>query len=94
MAEYRLSCEVLGHSADVRAVQAFAVPGELRDRLVTASRDGTACVWAEEASSTNYILKNIIQKHTGYVASLCVIPRDPSCGREKSSFYNLNSAPL
>ena len=86
MAEYRLSCEVLGHSADVRAVQAFVVPGELRDRLATASRDGTACVWAEETSGSSYILKNLIQKHTGYVSSLCIIPKDLSTGREKGAF--------
>eukprot|EP00731_Ephydatia_muelleri_P024286 Em0016g557a len=84
MAEYRLSCEVLGHSADVRVVRSFTVLGEHRDRLVTASRDGTACVWAEETSGNSYILKKIFQKHTGYVSSVCVIPKDPLSGREST----------
>lgn len=85
--KYTLSCEVLGHSADVRAVKTFSLEGKARDHLLTASRDGTACVWAPDGSSSReYILKKVFKKHTGYVSSLCVIPPDPAAGREQRKF--------
>lgn len=85
---YRLSYEIVGHSADVRAVCycPLAPGGSPRAHvLLTASRDGTACVWAPEAApSRAYFLKKAIRKHTGYVTALCVIPDDKAAGREES----------
>ena len=84
---YQLSCEVLGHSADVRVVKSFSPEvgaSGSRDHLLTASRDGTACVWGPETgSSREYVLKKVFKQHTGYVSALCVIPADPRAGREK-----------
>ncbi len=80
---YRLSCEILGHSADVRDVCYCPLPdGHV---VLTASRDGTACVWQPEAASPRgYLLRKVVRSHTGYVASLCVIPQDETLGRAKS----------
>ena len=83
--EYQLSSEILGHSADVRVVRSFqlhesGVPST--QHVITASRDGTACVWrSDEASKNEYILKKVMRQHVGYVSALCVIPPDPTAGR-------------
>ena len=80
--KYALSCEILGHTADVRAVSCVLMAGEAREHVVTGSRDGTACVWRPDPSSNKeYLLHKVIRKHTGYVSSLCVIPPDPQAGR-------------
>ncbi len=101
---YRLSCEILGHSADIRDVKYFPITGFPRGHVIlTASRDGTACVWEPElVSSREYILKKITRKHTGYVSALCTIPADESAGRSKrkpvivpnNEHHNLNSCIL
>ena len=88
--EYRLSCEILGHSADVRAV--FYCPlkssSPCNHVLLTASRDGTACVWEPEpVSPRGYLLRKVVKKHTGYVTALCVIPDDGAAGREESADF-------
>lgn len=84
--QYELSTEILGHSADVRAV--LAVPAAVvttagaREGIVTASRDGTACVWSPEpAPGRDYLQHKVMRQHTGYVSALCVIPADPAAGR-------------
>ena len=82
--QYALSCEILGHSADVRAVHCVQVHGEPREHVVTGSRDGTACVWRPDPSSkTQYLLQKVIRKHTGYVSALCIIPPDITVGRDQ-----------
>ena len=74
--DYQLSHEILGHSADVRAVQSLNVGlFSSNEHIVTASRDGTACVWAPEVGSKReYILQKVFKQHTGYVSSVCIIP--------------------
>ena len=79
---YSLSCEILGHSEDVRAVSCVLLAGDSREHIVTGSRDGTACVWRPDPSSNkDYLLHKVIRKHTGYVSALCVIPPDAQAGR-------------
>ena len=79
---YQLSTEILGHSADVRAVRSFRVEGYVRECILTASRDGTACVWGPEGGmSRDFLLKKVMRQHTGFVSALCVIPADPSVAR-------------
>lgn len=86
---YVLSCEILSHSADVRAVCSVRLQDGVRDHVVTASRDGTACVWKPDPSSpSQYLLQKVIRQHTGYVSALCVIPPDLSCGRDRRKFVN------
>ena len=88
VSEYQLSCEILGHSADVRAVQ--TLPADLSstsEDILTASRDGTACVWAPEiGSNREYVLQKVFRQHVGYVSALCAVPRGITvaghCGRE------------
>lgn len=82
---YVLSCEIRGHSADVRAVCCVRLEdGDAREHVVTASRDGTACLWKPDPSSHNqYLLKKVIRCHVGYVSALCIIPPDPAAGRNK-----------
>lgn len=80
--QYALSCEVLGHSEDVRAVACLQLAGHGRQHIVTGSRDGTACVWKPDpVSKTEYLLEKVIRKHTGYVSALCIIPQDTQAGR-------------
>ena len=81
MCSYQLSSEIFGHSADVRAVAVVPSCNSTTHRLLTASRDGTACIWESNVGSKEYILKKAIRSHTGYVSSLCVIPT--ATGREK-----------
>lgn len=73
---YQLSCEILGHSADVRVTKSFHLdPSMAREHLLTASRDGTGCVWKpEEGSHRQYVLKKVMKQHTGYVSALSIIP--------------------
>ncbi|XP_064395188.1 phospholipase A-2-activating protein-like [Halichondria panicea] len=80
---FQLSCEIMGHSADVRAVETQGSGPQ--QNLLTASRDGTACVWCPDAGSNReFVLSKTINSHTGYVSSLCVIPADVAAGRGKS----------
>ena len=86
---YRLSYEILGHSADVRAVCYCPVDGGSPGAhvVLTASRDGTACVWQPGGQSAReYFLKKTVRRHTGYVSALCVIPADKAAGRERGGF--------
>ena len=78
---YKLSSEIFGHSADVRAVAVISSCNSTTHCLLTASRDGTACIWESNVGSKEYVLKKVIKSHTGYVSSLCVIPT--ATGREK-----------
>ena len=73
---YQLSYEILGHSADVRVTRSFQLsPSVAREHVLTASRDGTCCVWApEDGSPREFILSRVMKQHTGYVSALCVVP--------------------
>ena len=82
-AQYELSTEILGHKADVRAVIATPAP-DRREGIVTASRDGTACLWRPEpGAGREYLQCKVMRQHSGYVSALCVIPADPSAGRDQ-----------
>lgn len=47
--EYKLRCELTGHSLDVRAV------AEIKNCLVSASRDKTAKIWEPEGYTKTFI---------------------------------------
>ena len=97
LAGYQLSCEILGHSADVRAVQTLCSDlSSTSEHILTASRDGTACVWVpEDGSDREYVLRKVFKQHTGYVSALCAVPKGVSvagrCGRE---FFYIMLTPL
>ena len=88
LSDYRLSYEILGHSADVRAVQSLQLSTGSYDHVLTASRDGTACVWvSDEDSKREYIQWKVLKQHTGYVSALCVVPGGASvAGRHGRKF--------
>lgn len=68
---YKLRCNLLGHSKDVRAV-ATSQDG----LVVTASRDATARLWAPAAAGNLYESEQVYSGHTSYVTSVCVLPGD------------------
>lgn len=87
--KYALSCEILGHTADIRAVCCVLLHGETREHIVTGSRDGTACIWKPDPSSnTDYLLQKVIRKHTGYVSALHIIPQDVQAGRHHRKLFS------
>lgn len=70
---YKLRCNLLGHSKDVRAV-ATSQEG----LVVTASRDATARLWAPAATGNLYEAEQVYSGHTSYVTSACLLPGDAS----------------
>ncbi len=82
---FKLSCEILGHTGDVRAVKVQGSGGN--KKIFTASRDGTACVWSTDTRNKEFVLSKRITSHTGYVSSLCVIDASDSTGRKKCKHY-------
>lgn len=87
---YKLSSEILGHSADVRAVRYCPLRTPTAGHVIlTASRDGTACVWEPEGpTSREYLLRKTVKKHTGYVSALCVMSvEDTAGGRVESELF-------
>ena len=93
LSDYQLSCEILGHSADVRAVQSLQLTTGIHEHILTASRDGTASVWVSDAASRReYIQWKVLKQHTGYVSALCVVPGGASAaGRHGRKFFNINT---
>ena len=73
---FALSYELRGHSGDVRAVQYCPWRGSPHGHcILTASRDGTACVWVPDTKrQREYFLHKVVKKHTGFVTALCAIP--------------------
>uniref|UniRef100_A0A0P4WEV7 Phospholipase A-2-activating protein n=1 Tax=Scylla olivacea TaxID=85551 RepID=A0A0P4WEV7_SCYOL len=69
---YKLRCNLLGHSKDVRAVATSR-----EGLVVTASRDATARLWVPQATSGNsFEAEQVYSGHTSYVTSVCVLPGD------------------
>ena len=89
LSDYQLSYEILGHSADIRAVQSLQLSTGSYENVLTASRDGTACVWVfDKDSKREYIQWKVLRQHTGYVSALCVVPDGASAaGRHGRKFF-------
>jgi phospholipase A-2-activating protein len=64
---YRLSCQLIGHSEDVRSV------ANGQDFIATASRDKTAVVWKESDKEPRFEIDVTLQGHTGFVSVICFI---------------------
>ncbi len=97
LSDYQLSYEILGHSADVRAVQSIQLSaGTINEHILTASRDGTACAWVSDtASRREYIQWKVLSQHTGYVSALCVVPDGASAaGRHGRKFFVIKDCSL
>ena len=77
---YHLSCSLVGHSNDVRCCCSFMSDGH--EIIVTGGRDGCIMLW-EPTAEKEYELKRVINSHSSYVNSLCVIPADPSRHRDE-----------
>ncbi|KAJ6649170.1 Phospholipase A-2-activating protein [Pseudolycoriella hygida] len=63
--EYKLSCELFGHSLDVRAV------AEGINCIISASRDKTAKIW--NAEGAGYVEATTLKDHSNFISSLCVL---------------------
>ncbi|CAB0033096.1 unnamed protein product [Trichogramma brassicae] len=63
---YRLRCELLGHSGDVRAL---AVHGD-GDGLVSTSRDKTAIYW--RCVDGNFVAQAVMTGHGNFVCAVCI----------------------
>lgn len=63
---YRLSCELLGHSMDVRSVCAGAVDGGDKQTILSGSRDKTSKIW--KSTGHCYMEAVTLQDHKNYVA--------------------------
>ncbi|KAK0167221.1 hypothetical protein PV327_004650 [Microctonus hyperodae] len=66
--QYKLSCTLVGHGEDVRAIANFE-----DGTLVSASRDKTARVWKPNRESIEYVESNILHGHNNFVSSVCVL---------------------
>lgn len=60
MDDYKLSCELIGHSMDVRGV------GEVPAGIVSVSRDKTAKIWKTDGRI--YFLNTTLTNHTNFVS--------------------------
>ncbi|GAB0087191.1 phospholipase A-2-activating protein [Sergentomyia squamirostris] len=60
LSKYKLSCELRGHSLDVRSVT------EGKDSIVSGSRDMKVKVWKKEGDT--YAERSCLQNHSNYVA--------------------------
>ncbi|KAH8293200.1 hypothetical protein KR044_011962 [Drosophila immigrans] len=67
--KYKLSCELLGHSLDVRAV---AVGAE--QTLISGSRDKTTKIW--KPIGNEYIESVTLKDHKNFIASVCYLPQE------------------
>ncbi|XP_015601161.1 phospholipase A-2-activating protein [Cephus cinctus] len=67
-APYKLSCILVGHTSDVRAL-ATCKDGS----IVSASRDNTARVWKPTGNGSGYSEDSILKGHVKFVSSVCVI---------------------
>ncbi|XP_066598418.1 phospholipase A-2-activating protein [Prorops nasuta] len=65
---YKLSAVLYGHSSDVRAVTNFE-----DGTIVSTSRDKTARVWKPTGDGKNYSVGAVLQGHTKFVSSVCVL---------------------
>lgn len=65
---YRLSCQLIGHSEDVRSVTRG------QGLIATTSRDKTAVVWKESDKETRFDIDVTLSGHTGFVSAICFIP--------------------
>ncbi|XP_062142543.1 phospholipase A-2-activating protein [Drosophila sulfurigaster albostrigata] len=71
--KYKLSCELLGHSLDVRAV---AVGGKTNEgqMLLSGSRDKTTKIW--KPIGNEYIESVTLKDHKNFIASVCYLPQE------------------
>lgn len=60
--DYKLSCELLGHSMDVRAVT------EGRECIISGSRDKTIKIWKHQGGQ--YVEARTLSNHSNYVTSV------------------------
>lgn len=69
MDSYKLRCELVGHSLDVRSVSSGA-----HGSLISGSRDKTVKLWTQEG--LNYRESVTLKDHSNYVSAVCYLPAD------------------
>ena len=84
---FKLSVELTGHTNDVRVVSSYALDGN--EAIITASRDGTARVWAKTGDVLEYDVAKILTGHNGPVTAVCIMPADETVGTDKSKIKHV-----
>ncbi|XP_071453464.1 phospholipase A-2-activating protein [Hetaerina americana] len=69
---YKLSCQLTGHTSDVRGV---AVTGD--GTVFSASRDKTARVWRKHEPNFEYTEVQTLKGHTNFVSCICYLKSCP-----------------
>ncbi|KAL8576565.1 hypothetical protein ACOMHN_003123 [Nucella lapillus] len=72
-APYKLRCNVVGHKKDVRALAPAFIP---EGGIVSGSRDCTTCVWIPNDHNQGFTEGQVLQGHSNFVATVCVLPPD------------------
>ncbi|KAG8240380.1 hypothetical protein J437_LFUL002521 [Ladona fulva] len=65
---YKLSCQCLGHSADVRGLAVIE-----NGLFLSASRDKTTKVWKKEETTAEYTAVATLGGHTNFVSCVCYV---------------------
>ncbi|KAI6646656.1 Phospholipase A-2-activating protein [Oopsacas minuta] len=69
---YNLSAQLLGHTADIRAITHTS-----DDAIVSTSRDVTSRVWKRtDTSPCDYEERQTLQGHSRYIIAVCALPKE------------------
>uniref|UniRef100_T1J7G6 Phospholipase A-2-activating protein n=1 Tax=Strigamia maritima TaxID=126957 RepID=T1J7G6_STRMM len=71
MASYKLRCNLIGHSMDVRAIALGYLP---EDSIITGSRDRSAKIWVPNEDDSSYTEFMSTVNHSNFVSAICVLP--------------------
>lgn len=71
MDNYKLSCELLGHSMDVRAVAVGPPTPEGRQTILSGSRDKSTKVWKPHGNE--YLESLTLQDHKNFISYICFL---------------------
>ncbi|XP_033096894.1 phospholipase A-2-activating protein-like [Anneissia japonica] len=69
---FTLSCTLVGHEGDVRAISAGNHPTEAS--ILTSSRDRTSRLWVHSSEGVSYFEGLCMKGHENFVSCLCVMP--------------------
>lgn len=69
--DFKLSSELLGHTADVRSIAVNE-----KDIIVSGSRDKTVKVWVPDENSPNYVNSYSLSQHSSYVSSVTFMQKN------------------
>lgn len=68
--DFKYSCTIYGHGADVRHVRPSPLPSS---SLLSASRDKTARLWVEDSDGMGYHQEQCFQGHTNFTSAVAAV---------------------